>query len=281
MSYSPPDAGFFDTIQIYFLELTGRAVLFSGRDMELLCQWREQGATAALICRGIQQAVASMQEGQSPRGIHGCQRWVEEELAHSRERAAGGHTDEPAVGHAPVGPQESPRPAGDSAPHMTPHTIPNTTPGTVATSAAPPAQSAQPGQPLQVASAESTAQSEPMNPYQDFLEDILARIQSAGQACTEDPLRKVYRDAWRATRELLRQHSLHDPYSALASIEDALADGYFRALDQRQQAQIAEALAEENRAALAMMSPDARREHLAARRRSLLVREHGLMRLLD
>lgn len=258
MSYSPPDAGFFDTIQIYFLELTGRAVLFSGRDMALLCQWREQGATAALICRGIQQAVASMQEGQAPRGIYGCQRWVEEKLAHSRERAAGRHADELAVGRTPVLAQQLPCSAGDAAPHTMPGTV-----GAAAEQVAPPEQL------------------EPVNPYQDFLEDILARIQSAGQACTEDPLRRVYRDAWRATRELLREHSLHDPYSALASIEDALADGYFRALDQRQQAQIAQALAEENRAALAMMSPDARREHLAARRRSLLVREHGLMRLLD
>ncbi|AWV88069.1 hypothetical protein DN745_01455 [Bradymonas sediminis] len=227
---------------MYFLEVTGRGVMFSGRDMELLCRWRDEGATAAIICRGIKEAVLSMEEGEPPRGVRSCQGWIEREIESARERASGGHIVAP---HEEVAPEPAPAPA-------------------------PPA-------PVE----EQTAQPAPTNPYEPLLKDVLAKIEAAGQACTEDTLRAAYRDAWRATRALLERDTLPDPYGALAGIEDALADGYFRALDQQKQQAIADAISADDPAGLAMMSPSAREEHLAARRRSFLMREYGLPSLLD
>lgn len=238
MSYSPPGAGFFDTIQVYFLELTGRAIMFSGRDMELLCRWRDEGASAAIICRGIAEAARNMADGEPPRGVRSCQVWIEREIASARARASGGRAEEVAPAAQPTAPRDN-APA-EAAP-------------TVAAS----------------------------NPHEALLKSALARIESAGQACPEDGPRRVFRDAWRSTRALLDRDTLTDPYSELAAIEDALADGYYRALDLQKQQAIAQAIVAQDPGALALMSPAAREEHLAARRRSWLVREHGLPRLLE
>src|SRR5690554_390547 len=239
MSYSPPSAGFFDTIQVYFLELTGRGVMFSGRDMELLCRWRDEGASAAIICRGIKEAALSMSDAQPPRGVRWCQGWIEREIANARERASGGRAD-------------------DVAP-----------PGAETRA-------------LEVAPARQEApEDSPSNPHDALLKNALARIESAGQACTDDAPRGAYRDAWRSTRALLDRDALTDPYSELAAIEDTLADGYYRALDLQKQQAIAQAIAAQDPGGLALMSPAARQEHLAARRRGLLMRKHGLPRLLE
>lgn len=251
MSYSPQSAGFFDTIQVFFLETTGRGVMFSGRDMELLCRWRDQGATAAVICRGIKEAALSMSEDEPPRGVRSCQGWIEREIEGARERASGGR-------------------------------------GAEATADSVVEDSLGEASIVEDAVVEETIAKKPTaekrlaaNPHESLLKNALERIEAAGQACDQDAPRAAYRDAWRATRALLERDELRDPYGELASIEDALADGYFRALDRHQQQEIADAIAAQNSAGLALMSPAARREHLAARRRSLLVREHGLPRLLE
>jgi|GEM_PF-2552151 len=240
MSYSPQSAGFFDTIQVYFLELTGRGLMFSGRDMELLCRWRDEGASAAIICRGIAEAARSMPDGEPPRGVRSCQMWIEREIASARKRASGGRADEVvATGVEPVAAIEK------------------------------------------ATAVEATPEVAPKNPHEALLKSALARIETAGQACTEDAPRSAYRDAWRATRALLERGALQDPYSELAAIEDALADGYYRALDRQKQQAIADAIVAQDPGGLALMSPAARQEHLAARRRGLLMRKHGLPRLLE
>lgn len=258
MSYAPQNVGFFDTIQLYFMELTGRAIMFSGRDMELLCRWRDQGATTTTICRGIREAVASMEEGEAPRGIRGCERWIEIEVSQARERSAGRH-------HIEAAHQDAPPPA---PPALQP---------------APRKEDEKPGADAQTRALQAAKNTtdEAEHPHQALLQEVLETIERAGQACQEDSLRDAYRGAWRATRELIHAQDLQDPFSELAAIEDALAEAYFRALDQQRQTQIAEKIAAESRAALALMSPHARERHLAARRRSLLIREHGLTRLID
>jgi hypothetical protein len=277
MSYSPQNVGFFDTIQMYFLEATGRGIMFSGRDMELLCRWRDQGASAAMICRGIQEAVSSMAEDEPPRGVRSCQAWIEQEIEHARERSAGGRMAENSAS-APADPllhqALNASPADVSAPDLT---LADADSGEYSPDDSDDLDDSLSADQL----TQATHQNPRQNPYQELLEGVLQSIEQAGQACQEDRLRRVYREAWRATRELLRADDLADPFSELAHIEDALADGYFRALDRRKQAQIEAAIAEQNRAGLAVMSPEARRRHIAARRRSLLVREHGLTRIIE
>lgn len=253
MSYAPQSAGYFDTIQMFFLELTGRAVMFSGRDMELLCRWRDQGATAAIVCRGIEEAVRSMAEDEPPRGVRSCQGWIERELENARERGGGGHLKE-------------------RSPQAEVYTYPQDEELQ---------QDAAASKKNAASDAIKDEEAPPINPHEALLKGALARIEAAGQACKKDALRAAYRDAWRATRALLERDALRDPYGELASIEDALADGYFRALDLQKQQEIAEAIAAQDPGGLALMSPAAREEHIAARRRSFLVREHGLLRLLE
>ncbi len=92
MSHYPTDSmGFFDTIQIYFMELTGRAIMFSGRDLELLSRWRAEGASAAVVCRGLRDAVEAMGEKELPRDIYNCRKYIEPQVKMAREKAVGGH----------------------------------------------------------------------------------------------------------------------------------------------------------------------------------------------
>jgi len=80
--------GYFDTVQAFFLELTGRGMTLSGRDVELLLRWRDQGATAATICQGIDCAVSAMSE--RPRDIWACRHQIEPLVARARRSATGG-----------------------------------------------------------------------------------------------------------------------------------------------------------------------------------------------
>ena len=42
--------GYFETIQAFFLELTGKGLVLSSRDIETLKKWADQGASAATVC---------------------------------------------------------------------------------------------------------------------------------------------------------------------------------------------------------------------------------------
>lgn len=78
--------GFFDIIQAYFTKLTGRFVMFSGRDMVLLETWRAKGATAVSICRGIRDAVMHMDKNQPPRDLYNCRDYIEPYVEKARSR---------------------------------------------------------------------------------------------------------------------------------------------------------------------------------------------------
>ncbi len=90
MSHYPTNSmGFYDTIQVYFMELTGRAIMFSGRDLELLSRWRDEGASAAVVCRGLREAVEALGEKELPRDIYNCRKFIEPQVAMARSKAVG------------------------------------------------------------------------------------------------------------------------------------------------------------------------------------------------
>jgi hypothetical protein len=226
-----PKLGYFEAIQVYFLDVTGRGIMFSGRDLQLLCRWRAQGASAKMICRGIDEAVRSMDPDDPPRDIWACQAWIEAEIERAADLSTGAHQD-----GQPAGPAAAPKQEADEQPAGGEHSL---------------------------------------------LEEALDNIEQAGRDCDDERRRKVYRQAWRQVRELVEASAVEDPYAQLAAIEDALVDAYFGALDRTEQERIEEAIGEQNRADLALMSPEARQEHLAARRRRLLIRQYGLAPLID
>ncbi len=75
---SSDNRSYFDAIQNYFLERTGNGLILSSRDLELLMNWRKSGASAALVCQGIDEAVESL--NREPRDLHSCKRFVEPRL---------------------------------------------------------------------------------------------------------------------------------------------------------------------------------------------------------
>lgn len=232
MSYAPEQLGYFDTIQVYFLEVTGRGIMFSGRDLELLSRWRSEGASAKTICRGIQEAVASMSDDDPPRGIHACSPWIEAQLESQRERGVGGRAN-------------------------------------------------QSGPTSEASTSSEASSTDASNAYRSLFEEALANIERGGRAADSEEQRRVYREAWKSVKTLIDASQVDDPFSELAAVEDALVEGYYRALERAEQSRIEEAITAENRADLAIMSPEARREHLAARRRRFLIKKYGLVPLID
>lgn len=79
---SSDSRSYFDAIQNYFLERTGNGLVLSSRDLELLMDWRKSGASAALVCQGIDEAMQSLNRG--PRDLHSCKRFVEPRLGDLR-----------------------------------------------------------------------------------------------------------------------------------------------------------------------------------------------------
>jgi hypothetical protein len=240
MSHAPKNPGYFDTIQFYFLEVTGKGIMFSARDMELLRQWRDEGATATVICRGIKEAISNMDDDDPPRGVYACQGWIEAEIERAREMATGGHAGRKA--HSAGASEQAQQEQRDQQDHQNQNTS---------------------------------------NAYADLFEEALANIERGGKAAGAEELRQVYRQAWRELKVLVEGSGVDDPFSELAAIEDAMVDGYFRALDRQEQDRIEDAISEQNRADLAIMSPEAREEHLAARRRKVLIRDYGLTPLIE
>lgn len=262
MSHSPQNPSFFDTIQVYFLEVTGRGIMFGGRDLELLSQWRDEGASAKVICRGIKEAVDSKEDGDPPRNIYACRGYIEAAIEGARERSAGAHG-----GHAAPAPSSGETQSGETQSSQT-------QPSQTQPSQTRPAQTS-------TSSGQTSDSKSSGNAYTSLFEEALTNIERAGKKCDAEELRKVYREAWRELKALADATEVDDPFSELAAIEDALVDGYFRALDRAEQDRIEDAISEQNRADLAIMSPEARREHLAARRRRLLIRDYDFVPLID
>jgi len=221
---------YYETIQQCFTELTRRAIFLSGRDLQLLSEWREQGATATAICKGLREAVEAMPDDDPPRDVYACRHYIEPYVERAGERQVGGHED---------GGSEPREPAGAAD----------------------------------------------LDGASDLVGRALERVERAGRQADDEAVKRVYRQVWRHLRDVCEDGSDAggdpDEYERLAAIEEALVDGYYRALDRRQQARIASAIQSDRDALLERMSPEARRDHLRARRRRILREQFDLISLFD
>jgi hypothetical protein len=84
--------GFYDIVQAYFVQATGRFVMFSGRDVALLQSWKAQGATAAAVCRGIRDAVRQLDRDDPPRSVYNCRKFIKPYIERASARAVGAPT---------------------------------------------------------------------------------------------------------------------------------------------------------------------------------------------
>jgi hypothetical protein len=87
-AYPTNSLNFLETVQVYFLEVTGKGLVLGSRDAELLQAWRAEGATVAAICQGIDDAVRA--RGELPRSIAGCRQWIEPRVEAARGLKVGG-----------------------------------------------------------------------------------------------------------------------------------------------------------------------------------------------
>ncbi len=232
--------GFFDIIQAYFTKLTGRFMMFSGRDMDLLERWRGQGATAVAICRGIRDAVMHMDQRDPPRDLYNCRDFIEPYVERARARSGelSEFSSEAIFGVASL----------SDKPLVAPH-----------------------------GASSTTINRKPLNVAQR----ALIRIERAGQRCEQAEVRALYREVWYGVKDATKRVSVEEQYGALLELEERLADAYFEVLSGGHKAQIERRLVDEvNRHGL-RMSEEAWACHKAARRRYLMVREYGLVSLLD
>lgn len=212
--------GFHDIIQAYFVRLTGKFVMFSGRDMALLEDWRGQGASAASVCRGIRDAVRWMHNMDPPRDLYNCRTYIEPHIERARSR------------HISVEPS--------------------------------------PMQRYEAGMRQSEA-----------LSRALQIIERAGPHCKRMGVQAIYRHAWYHIRGLGEGMDLDEQYRALLELEEALAEQFFEILEPAKQSALEQQIQHEARTLGLKMSEDGWRHHIAARRRFLLARDHGLISLLD
>ena len=223
--------GFFDIVQAYFTQITGRFIMFSARDVALLEQWRDQGASAAGICRGVRDAVLQMGERDPPRSLYNCREYIEPYVERARSRAT-----------------------------LSERSID-----------LPYAQAARSGR----VSA---------RPAPCPLRRALAHLERAGGSeDVPDEVRALYRATWYRIKALLDQGiAREDQFAHLLEIEEQLVGRYIeRALDGATRRQFEARIESEARALGATMSVDAWERHTGARRRQLLVREYGMISLID
>lgn len=233
--------GFFDIIQAYFTKITGRFVMFSARDMALLEQWRGEGASAVVICRGIRDAVLHMDQSKPPRDLYNCRDFIAPHVARARARAVAWREDEVL---AEVG------------------RLPSLSLGMEASAA----QGLRVRRQPQEASVALRA---------------LRSIEVAGMRCDRAEIRELYRQAWYRIREVASSSSVEEQYGALLELEEGLADAYFGVLPQVERERLERRLVDEVSALGMRMSEEAWLCHKSARRRFLMVHEYGLVSLLD
>lgn len=115
MSYLPPgETGYFSAVQVYFTEVTDRLAIFNARDQALLKQWKDEGCSAQVICRGIREAVLSLEDGEKLRSLAQCKPFVEREWKQIREKSVGSHGAVQTQDLQPTKPQPSPAPEKSS-----------------------------------------------------------------------------------------------------------------------------------------------------------------------
>lgn len=69
---------FVDAVTRFFSEKTGRCLVVSSRDTELLMRWEKSGSSVATICEGIEEAIGGLKR--PPRDLFACKAFVEPKL---------------------------------------------------------------------------------------------------------------------------------------------------------------------------------------------------------
>ena len=223
--------GFHDIIQAYWVRLTGKFVMFSGRDMALLEDWRSQGATAASVCRGIRDAVMWMHQQDPPRDLYNCRTYIEPHVERARSRTILRAKEVSVLDYA------------------------------------------------REIEKQRVADGERRQP--PALERALDIIERAGASCKRDELRTIYRHAWYHVRGLGADLDLDEQYRALLELEEMIAEQFFELLPEPVRKKIEIEIVQEATSLGLRMSEDGWVHHIAARRRFLLARDHGLISLLD
>ena len=230
--------GFFDIIQAYFTKLTGRFVMFSGRDMALLEGWRARGATAVSICRGIRDAVMHMDQSQPPRDLYNCRDFIEPYVERARARGeVSEFSSEASFGVASLS-----------------------------------------DRPLHARASEDGGGT---RRQRGVAYRALQKIERAGQQCERGEIRALYREAWYCVRDAALRDDVEEQYGVLLELEERLADAYFETLSSVMREQLERQLVEEVSSMGLRMSEEAWACHKEARRRYLMIKQYGLVSLLD
>lgn len=107
MSASISDSrAYFAAVQDYFLERTGRGLVLSSRDLELLMEWLDSGASAAIVCQAIDDAIDRLEK--LPRDIYSCRKYMESRLSQLPTRSL----------RAPQPVRRAPQPSMDETPSL-------------------------------------------------------------------------------------------------------------------------------------------------------------------
>lgn len=233
--------GFFDIIQAYFTQITGRFVMFSGRDMELLRTWRTQGASPACICRGIREAVLNMQEDQPPRSIYNCRKFI---IPHV-ERAGLLALDHTARQQA------KPKFVSQKTSQDMLH---------------------------QAVAMEATSRRQTNAVLRQALHALERAGAQCEDESTRAIYREMW---YRIRALTARETSVEYQYDHLLHLEEALTESYFSALSLDEQKRIDAHLDELDKSLPVRMSPEAWRRHRISRRQRVLVQEYGLIKLIE
>ena len=76
--FSNDEMDFSELIQSYFLKRTGKGLIFSSRDLDLLLKWEDSGCSAGTVCKGIDAAVE--RAIRTPRDLFACRKYIEESM---------------------------------------------------------------------------------------------------------------------------------------------------------------------------------------------------------
>jgi hypothetical protein len=234
--------GFHDIILAYFTQVTGRLVMFSGRDIALMQQWRAQGASAANICCGIRDAVLSMEEGADPpRSLYNCKAYIEPYVLRSTERLVSGDADAETVVLAVM-----PAPAPD-----------------------------------QDRERELERERYAVH-VRRLMNHAIKAVERAGHRVKEESLRRLYREVWHKLKAMQRVDISQQPQilAELELLDEALAERWYGALSDAERAEIDAQICDEGQSIARRASPEAWQRWTAMRRRHVMG-QRGLISLID
>jgi hypothetical protein len=234
--------GFHDIVQAYFTQVTGRLVMFSGRDIALMQQWRARGATAANICCGVRDAVLSMEEGADPpRSLYNCKAYIEPYVLRATERMVGDAEQAAQIVQAvlPVTARSLEREREQEQVRYAAH-------------------------------------------VRKRLRHALGAVERAGHKLKDEALRQVYREVWYQLRAMQKVDIAQQPQilAELELLDERLAERWYAALDESVRERVDARVREEGAQLMRRLSPEAWQRWCLMRRRRVL-EELGLVSLVD